>query len=917
MSKIIGAIAGFFKKDQNVSRNGSYTERQSSKKGVIFDTLIQFFEEDDWDIAQIEAKSVLTINYTGKNSRWLCVAIVKELQEQFIFYSVVPAEVPQKKQLAILKLLTKINYELAVGNFEMDFTDNSICCKTSIDVEGDRITTALIRQVVNPNLEIMDIYLPEIMATIRGGISQEILDSIMSDVIGKIPVTNDLIYEYFPVFVEITQEATPLQPKLLPDSQVCLDTSSVVVPHKVEPFSVTNVRVAFECPRLFYLGYRFGGMTMFLPSGNSLGIGKSFHQLSEQFIKLAQQDSHFQSLLEPEPSQIQVEAIAAQMQQLFYGQIFFPHLQEASKHDPGKAPALLRLWQGLTGLIRRWAELMLKNRSYCAAAEVLSKTFIAQELSVKHYFSLANGTKQLVQGRFDSLVYDFEQHRLCVVEYKTYQSVDPSAQLAQVALYSYMLREKVGLPINSAVYCVLPDLQELTFSWEQLENTVHQLIPQKLQQMQQWLNWSQFNPDPPPPTAQPHLCRICPQQTKCQTFFTATNSQSNASHQQSSAQSQTAIEAHEGTLRLILPEPTADVTLGNTTPIDANALGEKLVTALRHFGVATEYQAAIIGPAFIRVKLKPSLGVKVGAIMKLSDDLRVQLGLEFRPLIAPQSGYVSVDLPRPDRQIARFEQYVQRELSPCLGPIKMAIGVNMNGNLVEADLSDSNTCHFLVGGTSGSGKSEFLRSLVLSLLVRHSAKTLQIVLIDPKRVTFPDFEQLPWLYTPVIKDDTEAIDLMVQLVQEMQQRYQQFEQAGCIDINTYNQKMNSKNGQLLPRIVCIFDEYADFMNEKEICKALEQSIKRLGAMARAAGIHLIIATQRPEAKVVTPLIKSNLPGRVALRTASEADSKIILGETYTDAAYLLGKGDLLYQSGASLLRLQSLLVMDIKLPKYS
>jgi S-DNA-T family DNA segregation ATPase FtsK/SpoIIIE len=679
--------------------------------------------------------------------------------------------------------------------------------------------------------------------------------------------------------------------------------------YKVESFSVTDVRVAFECPRLFYLGYRFGGMTMFLPSGNCSGIGKSFHQLSEQFILLAQQDSHFQSLLEP-PSQIQVEAIAAQMQQLFYERIFFPHLQQVSKQDPGKTPALLQLWQGLTGVIRRWAELLVKNRSYCAAREVFSQTFIAQELSVKHYFNLANGTQQLVQGRFDSLVYDFEQRRLCVVEYKTYQSVDPSAQLAQLALYSYMLREKVGLPLNSAVYCVLPELQELTFSWEKLETTVHQIIPQKLQQMQQWLNWHQFNPNPPPPTAQPELCQICPQQTKCQTFFTATDSQQTVPHQPAVSQ----IEGHEGTLRLILPEDI-DIPHKDTTDTDAKTLGEKLVTALQHFGIGTEYQAAVIGPAFIRVKLKPNLGVKVGSITKLSDDLRVQLGLECPPLIAPQAGYVSVDLPRPDRQIARFEQYVQRE-SPHLGSIRIAIGVNMDGNLVEADLSDPNTCHFLVGGTTGSGKSEFLRSLVLSLLVRH-AKTLQIVLIDPKRVTFPDFEQLPWLYTPVIKEDTEAIDLMTQLVQEMQQRYQQFEQAGCTDINTYNQKMNFQKGQLLPRIVCIFDEYADFMNEKEIRNALEQSIKRLGAMARAAGIHLIIATQRPEAKVVTPLIRSNLPGRVALRTASEADSKLILGNTQMNAAYLLGKGDLLYQSGAQLLRLQSLLTIGIKLPKYT
>nr|WP_019502821.1 FtsK/SpoIIIE domain-containing protein [Pseudanabaena sp. PCC 6802] len=165
----------------------------------------------------------------------------------------------------------------------------------------------------------------------------------------------------------------------------------------------------------------------------------------------------------------------------------------------------------------------------------------------------------------------------------------------------------------------------------------------------------------------------------------------------------------------------------------------------------------------------------------------------------------------------------------------------------------------------------------------------------------------------MVKDRDRAIALMSELVTEMGQRYHRFEKAKCADIQTYNQKMEGQDGQFLSRIVCIFDEYADFMAEKETRTELEQSIKRLGAMARAAGIHLIVATQRPEAKVVTPLIRSNLPRRVALRTASEADSAIILGGKETSAANLLGKGDLLYQSGAQLLRLQSLFADAIAL----
>jgi S-DNA-T family DNA segregation ATPase FtsK/SpoIIIE len=670
---------------------------------------------------------------------------------------------------------------------------------------------------------------------------------------------------------------------------------------------------------LFYLGHRFGGKMMFQPPGNPPKIGTKFHQFADHFAFIAKQEPRFQVLFEPAADELNVEAIAQKLQQLFYELAFFPHLQAASKTDPGKAPALFQLWEGLKGLIRRWAQLLVQNRRYCSASDVISKTLIDLKPSVKHHFKLPDGTKQLVQGRFDSIVYDFENHRLCVVEYKTYQSQDKSAQLAQVALYSYMLREKLGVPIDSAVYSVLPNWDELTFTWDELEKTVHQLIPQKLQQMCQWIDWEPPQPNPPPPTPHPDLfCDICPQRKKCQTFFAVAEADVESipttslvtpqlPNSENVESSQATVKPHKATTEKSAKVPTPD----------ADTIGKDLVATLQSFNIGVDYQGAAVGPAFIRVKLKPHPGVKVSSLLRLSADLQVQLGIANPPLISPQAGYVSVDLPRPDRQVARFEDYIQPTVGarhivplPPTAPVRIAIGVDLDGKLVEADLSDPNTCHFLVGGTTGSGKSEFLRSLLLSLLYRHSPEQLKIALVDPKRVTFPEFEQIPWLLSPVVKDSDRAIELMEELVEEMERRYKLFEANSCGDLGSYNQKV----AQPLPRIVCIFDEYADFMVEKGTRNVLELSIKRLGAMARAAGIHLIIATQRPEASVVTPIIRSNLPGRVALRTASEADSAIVLGGKQTAAAYLLGKGDLLYQIGAQPHRLQSLFAAKIQLP---
>ncbi|OKH55978.1 cell division protein FtsK [Calothrix sp. HK-06] len=667
----------------------------------------------------------------------------------------------------------------------------------------------------------------------------------------------------------------------------------------------TKLRTAFECPRLFYLKEHFGGNTLFLPPENNIGIGQIFHDLVDEIIYLLINKPEFTEIFKPAASELLVEKIASNIQQLYYNKRFYSYLQQSIKKDSNLAQPLFKVWQGLQGLIRRFAELLVINRRYCNAESVIRETFIIEDRKLEHYFNLPDNSQLRVAGRFDCLVFNFETKHLCVIEFKTYQPVDPSAQLAQVAVYSYMMWQKKKVPVDSAVYCVLPEFKEYQYPWEQLENTVHQLIPYKLQQMQQWLAWEPPLPNPPPATTQPYLCKICPQQQKCQSYF-ADNSHNQDAENLEDGQN---VEYKDEQGTEYKDGQDAHSTRKDEQLSNADAIGQSLVTTLESFGIGVDFQGVAVAPAFIRVKLKPQLGVKVNALLKLTADLQVQMGLASPPLIAPQAGYVSIDLPRTQRQVAKFKDYVESQILPANAAVKIAIGVDLEGKLLEADLSDPNTCHFLIGGTTGSGKSEFLRALLLSLLVRHSPQHLKIVLVDPKRVTFPEFEGMKWLYSPVVKDGDTAIELMENLVGEMEKRYKLFEKTGCNDLSSYNQRSQTP----LPRIVCIFDEYADFMAEKELRKALEQSIKRLGAMARAAGIHLIIATQRPEAGVVTPIIRSNLPGRVALKTASEADSMIILGGKQNSAAYLLGKGDLLYQTGAYLHRLQSLFATNIQL----
>jgi hypothetical protein len=323
----------------------------------------------------------------------------------------------------------------------------------------------------------------------------------------------------------------------------------------------------------------------------------------------------------------------------------------------------------------------------------------------------------------------------------------------------------------------------------------------------------------------------------------------------------------------------------------------RLVELLQNCKQAVSAQGVEIGPAFARLKVLPKGQTDVNKIRRKAENIQLGLGLSHRPVVGTQAGYISIDIQRPDRQTVGLPEALAAESAGLRGQPAFPVGMDVSGHTHWLNLADPSTCHLLIAGTTGSGKSEFMKAILASLAHRLGPQQIQFVLIDPKQVTFNLSGGSPYLRAPIAYDLSAALPLIEDCFEEMERRYTLLRQRRLENVAQLT------GAEAPERIVVIFDEFADLMLEKESKKELETLLKRLGAKARAAGIHLVLGTQRTEASVVTPLLRSNLPGRVSLRVMGEKDSKLIIDAP--DAAHLLGRGDLLWWQGGGLLRLQS------------
>ncbi len=335
----------------------------------------------------------------------------------------------------------------------------------------------------------------------------------------------------------------------------------------------------------------------------------------------------------------------------------------------------------------------------------------------------------------------------------------------------------------------------------------------------------------------------------------------------------------------LLSERPAQVS----TAEDIKLYSEIIEKTLATFDIKVRVINAVSGPVITRFELKPDAGTKVSKISALQNDLALNLKATRIRIIAPLPGVGAVGIEVPNKKpvnVSLREMLEDTQFTGSEGKMPVVIGKTVDGKAVIADLADMP--HLLVAGATGSGKSVCLNTIIMSLLFRFDPSELKLLLIDPKRVEFSLYRDIPHLYTPIITDTKKATQALKAVSFEMHNRYTKLSEIGARDISSYNASV--EESMKMPYIVVIIDELADLMLLE--ARQVEEVITRLAQLSRAVGIHLVFATQRPSADIITGVIKANFPSRIALQVFSQIDSRVILDTG--GAENLLGKGDMLF-----------------------
>lgn len=350
----------------------------------------------------------------------------------------------------------------------------------------------------------------------------------------------------------------------------------------------------------------------------------------------------------------------------------------------------------------------------------------------------------------------------------------------------------------------------------------------------------------------------------------------------------------------------------------ANKNAARLTNVLKQFGVNATIENAFIGPTITKYELKLEIGTRVNKILQLQDDIKLALATADIRIEAPIPGkpYVGIEVPNQSAAMVGFKDVLKSLLSTSKyqhNPLVVALGKDVSGKPVFAQLDKMP--HLLIAGATGSGKSVCVNTIISSILMRAKPDEVKLILVDPKKVELSIYNGIPHLLAPVVTDPKKAAAVLREVVAEMERRYDLFASVNARNIQgynefakTYNEDHTDEPKEILPYHVIILDEVADLMMVAS--KDVEDCIMRISQMARAAGIHLIVATQRPSTDIITGVIKANIPSRIAFAVSSSIDSRTILDTS--GAEKLLGKGDMLFSpmGSSSPMRVQGCFVSD-------
>jgi len=353
---------------------------------------------------------------------------------------------------------------------------------------------------------------------------------------------------------------------------------------------------------------------------------------------------------------------------------------------------------------------------------------------------------------------------------------------------------------------------------------------------------------------------------------------------------------HKG--QYVLP-PLDLLNKNEAAPTSGNIKENSMIikSTLENFGIPVEMAEVNVGPAVTQYAFKPAEGVKLSKITTLSNNLALALAAHPIRIEAPIPGksLVGIEVPNKVRSVVTLRNLItQPGYQNATTPLVVALGRNVAGNALFTDITEGP--HLLVAGATGTGKTIFLNTLILSLLYKCTPDQLRLIMVDPKRVEFQHYNDIPHLLCPVIYDATKTINALQWLTHEMERRFEVFSEVPARNLASYNSnKSIIASGLQMPYIVFVVDELADLMAAKG--REIEAGVVRLAQMARATGIHLVLATQRPSVEVITGLIKANVPTRITFQVSSQIDSRTVIDTS--GAEKLLGAGDMLFASAKS------------------